>query len=150
MSILDLWMPILVSAALVWVLSAMVWMIFPWHKSDFGNFTNEGAVLAAIKGTNPGLYNLPHCADHKDMATPEMQQKYKDGPIALVTVMASGTPKMGGKLVASFMYYIFVGALCAYFVSRTLSPDAAYLQVFRVAGAVAFIAYGAAYIQDSF
>jgi hypothetical protein len=56
---------------------------------------------------------------------------------------------MGGKLVASFMYYIFVGAMCAYFVSRTLSPDAAYLQVFRVAGAVAFIAYGAAYIQDS-
>lgn len=149
MSILDLWMPILVSAALVWILSAMVWMVFPWHKPDFSPLPDEERIRAVMKGMSPGLYNVPHCVDQKTMATPEMQQKYKDGPVAIVTVMQSGTPKMGGKLVACFAYYVVVGILCAYFVTRTLSVDATYLQVFRIAGAVAFIAYGIAYIQDS-
>ena len=49
----------------------------------------------------------------------------------------------------SFLYNVFVGILCAYFVSRTVAPDASYLAVFRVAGTTAFIAYGIAYIQDS-
>lgn len=149
MSILDLWMPILVSAALVWVTSAMVWMVFPWHRKDFGKTTDEERVRAALKGAEPGLYSVPYCSDQKTMATPEMQQKYKDGPIALLTVMPSGAPAMGGKLLGSFLYNVFVGILCAYLVTRTVSVDATYLQVFRVAGTVAFIAYGIAYIQDS-
>ena len=149
MSILDLWMPIVVSAALVWILSAMVWMVFPWHKKDFRETTNEEGVRSALKGAYPGLYNVPHCVDQKSMATPEMQQKYIDGPVALITVMPSGAPTMGGKLLGSFLYNILVGILCAYLVTRTLSADATYLQVFRIAGTVAFIAYGIAYIQDS-
>jgi hypothetical protein len=67
----------------------------------------------------------------------------------MITVMPPGAPAMGGKLIACFVYYVFVGVLCAYMVSRTLSIDAPYLQVFRIAGTVAFIAYGVAYIQDS-
>lgn len=149
MSILDLWMPIAVSAALVWILSAMVWMVFPWHKKDFTRTADEERVRAALKGAAPGLYSVPHCSDQRAMATPEMQQKYKDGPIALLTVMPSGTPAMGGKLLGSFLYNVFVGVLCAYLVTRTLGADAAYLEVFRIAGTVAFIAYGVAYIQDS-
>jgi hypothetical protein len=127
----------------------MVWMVFPWHKKDFSPCPDEERVRSALKGSSPGLYSVPHCVDQKSMATPEMQQKYQDGPIAFVTVMASGTPKMGGKLLGSFLYNVLVGILCAYLVTRTLSTDAAYLQVFRVAGTVAFIAYGIAYIQDS-
>ena len=50
MSILDLWMPILVSAAIVWIFSALVWMVFPWHKSDFAKTVDEEAVRAALKG----------------------------------------------------------------------------------------------------
>jgi hypothetical protein len=56
---------------------------------------------------------------------------------------------MGGKLVMMFLYNILVAVLCAYFVSRTLVAGADYLSVFRVSGAVAFIAYGIAYIQES-
>ncbi len=149
MSILDLWMPILVSAAIVWIFSALVWMVFPWHKSDFAKTGDEEAVRAALKGLGPGFYNVPHCADQKELKQPEMQRKFEEGPAAFITVVPKGLPQMGGKLLASFAYYVFVGILCAYFVTRTTGSDATYLQVFRVAGAVAFIAYGVAYIQDS-
>ena len=149
MSILDLWMPILVSAAFVWVFSALVWMVFPWHKSDFGKTGDEEAVRAALKGLSPGFYNVPHCTDQKQLKEPEMQRKFEEGPSAFITVVQTGLPQMGGKMLAVFCYYIFVGILCAYFLTRTTGSDASYLQVFRVAGAVAFIAYGVAYIQDS-
>ena len=148
MSILDLWMPILVSSVLVWILSAMVWMVFGWHKSDYSQTRDEQAARAALKGLSPGMYTVPYCADQKDMAKPEMQQKMHEGPVAYVTVVPSGMPKMGGKLIASFLYNVFVGVLCAYFVTRTLAADASYLAVFRVAGTVAFVAYGVAYIQE--
>jgi hypothetical protein len=48
-----------------------------------------------------------------------------------------------------FAYNLVVAIVCAYFVSRTLAPDAEYLEVFRVSGAVAFVAYGMAYVQES-
>ena len=35
MGIIDLWLPILVAAVLVWIASALIWTVLPWHKSDF-------------------------------------------------------------------------------------------------------------------
>lgn len=149
MSILSLWLPILASAAAVWFLSALVWMVFPWHKSDFSKTGNEEAVRAALKGLAPGLYNVPHCISQAELKEPEMQNKFADGPLAFITVAQSGIPKMGGKMLAVFLYYIFVGTIAAYMVTRTASPDADYLEVFRIAGTTCWIAYGVAYVQDS-
>ena len=149
MSILDLWMPILVSAAIVWIFSALVWTVFPWHKSDFSKTGDEESVRASLRGLSPGFYNVPHCIDQNDLKNPDVQKKFEEGPLAFITILPSGLPKMGGKLFASFVYNVFVGILCAYVVTRTTASDASYLQIFRVAGTVAFIAYGVAYIQDS-
>ena len=149
MGIFDLWMPILASAALVWVFSALVWTVLPWHKSDVSKTGDEEAVRAALKDLTPGFYNVPHCVDQNALKDPEMQRKFEEGPSAFITVVAKGVPQMGGKLAAVFGYYIFVGILCAYFVTRTTGSAATYLEVFRIAGAVSFIAYGVAYIQDS-
>jgi hypothetical protein len=148
MSIAELWMPILVSSVLVWILSAIIWMVFAWHQSDYARTRDEEAARAALKGMSPGLYSIPYCANQKDMAKAELQQKMQEGPIAFITILPNGMA-MGGKLLGSFVYNVFVGVLCAYLVSRTLTADAGYLQVFRVAGTVAFIAYGTAYIQES-
>jgi len=35
MSIADLWLPILFSAVVVWITSALVWTVLPWHKNDY-------------------------------------------------------------------------------------------------------------------
>ena len=149
MSIFSLWLPILASAVAVWFVSALVWMVFPWHKSDFSKTGDEEAVRAAMRGLAPGFYNVPHCASQADLKEPEMQRKFSDGPLAFITIMPNGVPQMGGKLVGSFVYNLFVGVLAAYMVTRTMAADADYLDVFRVAGTTAWIAYGVAYIQDS-
>ncbi|MCI0516209.1 MAG: hypothetical protein L0Y45_00080 [Woeseiaceae bacterium] len=149
MSIMGLWMPILCAAVLAWILSALVWMVFGWHKNDYAKTRDEEAARAALRGMSPGYYSIPFCPDFKEMSKPEMQKKMQEGPVATLAIMPSGPPKMGGMLVASFIYNILVSVLCAYMVSRTLTADASYLQVFRVAGTTAFAAYGIAYIQES-
>jgi hypothetical protein len=149
MSIPELWLPILVSAVVAWVTSALVWTVFPWHKNDYSKTTDEEGIRAALKGQAPGLYNIPHCADRESVQTPEMQQKFADGPLAFITVLPNGMPSMGRNMGMMFGYFLFVGILCAYFVSRTTGPDSSYLEVFRIAGTITFIANGVAHIPDS-
>lgn len=149
MNILDLWMPIVVSAVFVWVFSALVWMVFPWHKSDFSKTTDEEAVRSSLKGLLPGYYNVPHVIDQNALKDPEVRRKFDEGPLAFITIVPSGLPNMAKNMVLSFAYYLLVGIICAYVVTRTSGADASYLQVFRITGTVAFVSYGFAYFQDS-
>ena len=149
MTIFSLWVPILVSAVFMFIAGAVIWMAMPWHKTDWSKTDDEDAVRAALKSTGPGMYTVPNVADRAAYDSPEVQQKLKEGPQAFITVIPAGIPKMGGKLLLMFAYNLAVAIVCAYFVSRTLAPGADYLAVFRIAGTVAFVAYGAAYIQES-
>jgi hypothetical protein len=149
MSIAALWLPILVSAVIVFVASALVWMLMPWHKSDFGKIPDEERARAALRGLPVGLYMMPYCKSPADLKDEAMRQKFVDGPLAYVTVAPSGIHSMAPKMVLSIVYYLVVGVICAYVVSRTLAPGTEYLQVFRIAGTTAFIAYGLAYVQES-
>ena len=83
------------------------------------------------------------------MKDPEKREKFEEGPIAYITMQPNGIPGMGGNLAMQLGYYVIVGILCAYFVSRTVASEADYLAVFRVAGAVAFIANSFALIPES-
>ncbi len=149
MGIVSLWLPILVSAIITFIASAAVWTVLPWHKSDYKKTNDEEGVRSALKGADPGLYTVPHCADAAALQDEEVRQKFVDGPQAFITVVPNGVPQMGPKLAMSFLYNVFVGVLCAYIVSRTLDAEASYLAVFRISGTVAWIAYGIAFIQDS-
>jgi hypothetical protein len=149
MSIMTLWQPILLSAVLTFVAGAVIWMVMPWHKSDYSKVTDEEGARNALRGLAPGQYNLPHCADQVALKDPDMQQKFKDGPLAFITVVPSRLPVMGPKLGLMFACNVLVAVVCAYFVSRTAAPGADYLAIFRISGAVAFVAYGMAYVQES-
>lgn len=149
MGIMSLWLPILVSAAAVWFASALIWVALPWHKKDFSGVSDEQGARSALGGLTPGNYMLPYCRDQNELKDDAVRKKFEEGPVAFLTVLPNGLPTMGGKLVGSFLYNVFVGILCAYLVTRTLAADADYLAVFRVSGTVAFIAYSIAYIQDS-
>ena len=149
MSIFALWLPILVSAVVVFVASSVVWILMPWHKSDFNKTRDEKDVRAALSGLSPGYYMVPYAMDQAEFKKPEVQQKWIDGPLAYVTVIPNGLPQMGPKFVMSFIFYVLVGTVCAYLVTRTIGTDASYLTHFRIAGTTAFVAYGVAYIQDA-
>ena len=150
-SLTALWLPILVSAALVFVASSILHMVLPFHKSDYRKLPEEEKVMDALRaaGVTPGpAYHFPHC-EHKDMKSPEMVEKFKKGPIGLLTMFPSGPPAMGKFLGMWFLYCLIVGVFTAYLTGRTVAPGTVYLAVFRVAGTVAFMGYGLGHFVDS-
>ena len=64
MEIIELWLPIIVSAAVCWVASAVIWTALKYHNKDFRKTGDEEAVRAALKGNAPGFYLLPFCLEH--------------------------------------------------------------------------------------
>lgn len=145
-SLTALWLPILLSAVFVFVASSIIHMVLGYHGSDYGKLPGEDDVGAAMReaGVQPGTYVLPHCKSPKDMGSPEMIEKYKRGPVALVTVTPNAPPAMGKLLAFWFVFCLVIGVFAAYLAGRTLGPGAEYLAVFRIAGTTAFLGYSAA------
>jgi hypothetical protein len=146
----SLWLPILVSAVLVFVASSVIHMAVGYHRSDYRRLANEDAVLEALRGAEltPGTYPFPHMKSPKEMGTPEMQDKLRRGPVGILNIMPSGLPSMPKLLVQWFAYCVVVSVFAGYLAGRALGADAAYLSVFRFAGASAFLAYASTHATD--
>jgi hypothetical protein len=142
-SLTALWLPILLSAVIVFVASSVMHMLLPYHRSDYRQLPEEDKLRAALRsaGLQPGLYMFPFCT-HKDMKSPAAQEKYKEGPVGMMTVFPSGPPAMPKYLALWFAYSLIIGVFTAYLTGRTVAFGAHYLVVFRVAGTAAFLAYG--------
>ena len=56
---------------------------------------------------------------------------------------------MGGTLVGWFLFTLVVSFFVAYLAAHTLAPGTHYLQVFRVVGTVALLAYAAGSAPNS-
>lgn len=140
-----LWLPIVLSAVLVFVLSSVIHMALKYHASDYHPLANEDEVRAAIRrgGPGPGQYILPYAKEMSAMETPEMKQKYAEGPLGVLYLRRAGALNMGPYLAQWFVFCLVVSFFVAYVASHTLPPATPYLEVFRVVGAVAFLAYAA-------
>ena len=143
-------LPILLSTVLIWIASALIWMVLPWHKKDFSALPDEASALAALRPQNlpPGQYDFPH-ATPADLKDPEMRKRFEEGPNIFMTVVPNGVPPMGKAIMLSVVFYFLVSFAVAYLASRTLSAGQEYMAVFRVTGTAAWMAYGAAIIPDA-
>jgi hypothetical protein len=146
-----LWLPILVSAILVFIVSSIIHMASPWHKNDFPRLPNEDAFRASVGPLDlaPGDYLIPRPLSRADLRSEEFAEKARQGPNLVMTVFPKGMPGMGRNLVMWFAYLIVVGILSAYVVGRAVPPGAVYMHVFQLISTVAFIAYGVALWQTS-
>jgi hypothetical protein len=142
-SLTALWMPILVSAVVVFIASSLVHTLIGHHNSDYGPLPDEAATLAALRGLNipPGEYRAPYANGSTGMKDPAYLAKVQQGPRALMTLKAGGNEGMGASLTQWFVYLLIVSTFAAYLASRTLPAAAHYLEVFRIAGTTAFMAY---------
>ena len=145
-----LWLPILIATVLVFVASNLVWMVLPHHKSDTRPLPDEPAAIDVLarQGVKPGVYRFPWARSMAEMKDPAYLEKLK-GPVGFVTVTPSGPFAMGKAMAGWIAYLVVMGVFVAYVTSRTLGADAPYLQVFRVAGTVAILAYSAAHVPDA-
>lgn len=147
--LLALWLPILVSAVIVFIASAVIHMAPLWHRNDYPAVPNEDAVMDAIRpfAIPPGEYSVPRASGPKEMQAPEFVEKMKRGPVLVLTVLPNGPVSMARSFVLWFVYTLVVSLLAAYVASRALPPGADYLRVFQIAGTTAFIAYAVALWQ---
>lgn len=142
-SLMSLWLPIVGSAVLVFVVSSVIHMVLKYHKDDFRAFPNEEAVRGALRPLNipPGDYAMPWAGSMEAMQSPEFTAKMNEGPVLIATVRQPGPMNMGKSLTQWFLFSVVVSLFAGYLASRTLAPGTDYLTVFRVTGTVAFAAY---------
>jgi hypothetical protein len=145
-----LWLPIVLSAVVVFVASSIVHMLLPYHRGDYQKLPDEDRVLAALRaaGLKRGLYIFPFTT-HKDMKSPAVVEKYNQGPVGMMTIAPNGPPAMPKFLGLWFAYCLLIGFFVAYLTAHTVGFGAHYRAVFRVVGTAAFLAYGLGSISNS-
>lgn len=150
-SVFALWLPILLAAVIVFLASSIIHMMLPYHRSDFGAVPKEDEVREALGQFSiaPGDYMIPWAGDPDNWKSPEFLKKMEEGPIAMMTVLPNGPPRMRKNLILWFCYCIVVGLITAYMTGLAAGPGTDYRVVFRLASTAAFTGYGLALLQSS-
>jgi len=137
----QLWLPIVVSAVLVFVLSALTHMLVPYRQREWSHAAGEDALQAALRGAAPGLYAFPAPADPHERGKPEALARWAAGPSGWLSVVPPGPLSMGRNLGLSFLVNLLVSAMVAYLALHALGHGAHYRAVFRLVGTVGALAY---------
>jgi hypothetical protein len=148
--LIPLWLPILLSTVVVWIISAVVWMALPHHKQDFIALPDEDGFMDAVRksGIKPGNYIFPDFRDPKVMKAEKTQKALNEGPVGHLSVWP--TPlTMGGKMFATFIVYLVVSTLIAYLTRVALPGEAPFAKVFQVAGTAGILAYCFSFIPNA-
>lgn len=151
-ALLSLWLPILLSAVVVFVISSLIHMVIKWHAPDYRGFSNEDAVRDAIRAGNPspGRYVLPYCSDMKAMGGEAMMRKYREGPVGQITLAPAGPPNIGRSLRLWFLWSLLVAVVAAGVATQIFGSDPAHARAAaKLVGAISFVAYGFGTITES-
>lgn len=146
-----LWLPILLSAVIVFIASSIIHMVSPWHKNDYRRVPDEDALRAAVGPLDipPGDYMVPRPVLRADMRTPEFLDKITKGPNLIMTVMPKGPWTMTRNLILWFLYTLVVSAFAACLAAVAVPPGTHEHAVFDYVAAVAFSGYTLALWQMS-
>jgi hypothetical protein len=138
-----LWLPIVVGAAAMFLLSFLCWMVLPHHRKDYLPVPDEDGLMAFLraKALAPGQYSFPHCSGPEAMKDPAWIAKRDAGPGGMLQIVPSSAWNMGPTLAKWFVLLLAVGVFIAYLTSRVLPAGAEYLSVFRVVGTATFLTF---------
>jgi hypothetical protein len=145
----QLWLPILLSAALVFVLSAASHMVLPWRRGEWGRITDYAALQAALQALPPGQYAFPAAPEPKEQMKPEWLERWAKGPSGWLTVAPRRPISMGRNMALSFVVFLGVAFMAGYTAAHALGPTPRYLAVFRIVGTVATLSFGVGSIFNS-
>jgi hypothetical protein len=147
----SLWLPILVAAILVFVVSSIIHMVLGYHAADWKKLPSQNELQDALRRFSipPGDYSLPGMASAKEMSTEEFKTMAEKGPMVVMTLWPGGEQRMGKSLVLWFLYSALVALFAGYVATVAFGPGAVYLTIFRVTGTVAFAGFALALLQQS-
>jgi hypothetical protein len=146
-----LWLPILLSAVIVFVVSSVINLAAPWHKHDYRRVPDEDALRAALRSLSipPGSYLVPRAQGREEMRAPAFIARVNEGPNLLLTMLPNGPWSTAQSLVQWFVYLMLVAIFAGYVTGRALPAGTDYLQVFRFVGTTAFLGLTVALWQMS-
>ena len=138
-----LWLPILLSTVAVFILSALINMVTPWHAADYRKLPDEDAVADALRphAIPPGDYMLPRPSGMADMKSPEFVERLKRGPRMVLTVVPNGESSLGRSLIGWFVFVLVVTLIGAHMASGSLPVGAERAHVFHTIGLYSLAAY---------
>jgi hypothetical protein len=141
----SLWLPVIVSAVLVFVVSSILHMVLKHHAKDYSRLPDEEGfrkAMQAMKTVDGGMYRFPFCTDMKETKDPAFAKKLEEGPNGVLVLMPRGPYNMGKSLGLWFGYCVLVSFFCAY-VARVsgLREGAEYMTIMRVVATTAACAY---------
>lgn len=145
----DLWLPIVLSAVAVFIVSSLVHMVLQIHKGDFKKLPGEDKILEAMRSVPPGAYMFPMADSMKEMCSPAMIEKMKTSPVGSIVMRPSGAPSLGKALFQWFVFSLGISLLVGYICSLCIPKSADFATVMRVASAAATLGYGFSHLQDS-
>ena len=153
--LLSLWLPILLSAAAVWIVSTIFGMPFLHHKNDWIGLppAQEDAFMefirtSGIKPDGGGNYLFPDFRTREAMNSEKVGKALKEGPVGHLSVWQPPLT-MGGKMAATFIVYMVVSTLIAYLASVALPKTAEFAKVFQVVGTAGILAYSFSFIPNA-
>ena len=148
--LLTLWLPIVVSALFVFVVSSIIHMALPWHQGDYRKMPNEDQVMDALRPFKipRGDYLVPRGDSMKDMKTPEFKARRQRGPVFTATFM-SGEMAVGRSMFLWFVYLLVISYFTAYVGAHAGAFSPVSVHSRRIIGITAFLGYGGALCQAS-
>jgi len=148
----SLWLPILLSAVAVFIVSSLLHMVLKYHQSDFAGLPNEDEVMDALRRGNaaPREYMFPHsAAGMAALKDPAFIAKFERGPVGTMILTPGRKPTMGKELVLWFLFSLVVSVFAAYVAGRALPPGAEDMEVTRFTATAAFLSYSMAHWSSS-
>ena len=148
--LIPLWLPILLSAAAVWVVSTIVGMALPHHKQDWIGLPDEDGFMDYIRksGIETGNYLFPDFRSRVALKSEKVEKALKEGPVGHLSVWKTPVT-MGDKMVATFIVHLVVSTLIAYLTRVALPGPAEFAKVFQIAATAGILAYSFSFIPNA-
>ena len=115
-----LWLPILLSAVFVFIVSSLVHMVLGYHAGDYQKLPNEDATMDALRSLNipGGHYTMPKASSMKDFKNEafkaKMNKRTNKGANTFIMIrsystalMLSGRRKRGTKVTTLLSLLLF-------------------------------------------
>jgi hypothetical protein len=86
--LLALWLPILVATVLVLVVSLLLFVVLPHHRTDFEGIDEEERSSVELRNHNlkKGQYAFPFARSAVDSRDPEFQKRIRHGPVGVLVI----------------------------------------------------------------
>ena len=141
---IDLWLPILLNAIILFFASFAAWVLLPHHFGDKKQLANENEVMKMVRELKipAGNYMFPYAASKAEQGSKEYQQKYTDGPRGCLDVY--DMPSMPKNMIHTIIFFFITSAIIGYVTYLACPPgftNVNFMRVFRVAGTIGILTH---------